>query len=169
MEFRYCEETTLNNSITLLHNNALVNINDIISRESKDCVNCDDIHFENQNNVIDFDLVEKQDAIIHNRLRNESVDMVFGVTNKSNKEMVLVELKLNMLKSPNNLDKKSIDGKVLGTLDVLKNTIAIHEKIFFIFKESFVPEAERRLQRMIPAANPNYNAISLKDLKKHLF
>jgi hypothetical protein len=164
---KYCNYTTINHHIAVLHNNCLQDINYLITKEGYlGTVS----PFINNETVIYLDLAEELIAITEGRSKNKSMDMAFGLTNSDSsiKEMLMVELRLNY-SNPNNLNRAELEGKVAGSSLLLSNIPEIHNRFIFIFKTNQRQEARNRLSRMIPRINSNYIVMDIPELHSTYF
>lgn len=167
---KYCKITTISHPVSLSHNECLEHISNILQRESTECIDCTFPIFDKENTVINLDKTEAIKAEIEKRTRNKSMDFAFGIvdSNSTVKEILMIELRLNY-KNPNNLSKTELEGKVSGSISILKDNIPIHNKYIFIFKTSQISEAENRLFRMRPSINSNYIVMDVDKLKEMYF
>lgn len=167
---KYCINTTRNHPITTKYPQVLEDINDLLINESRDCVGYLVPTFNNNESVINMDSLEAIVARDNNRARNKSMDLAFGINSADsiNKEMVLVEIRLNYI-NPNNLNKEELEGKVNGSSQLLSGHHPIHNKYIFIFKSNQIQEAISRLRRMIPSINSGFIVMDVEQLQLSYF
>lgn len=167
--FKYSKEALFKHKIALDYPFLLENINDVLENESKECTNCSLPYFENNELVINLDLLEKtllEKNIIEKRL--QSVDISFAILCENQTNMVLVELKLNV-KTPNNIEKVSLESKVLNSKNRLGSQYPICEKFYVVFPKKMIEQARRRFYLMNPKLNNNFIAIDMHTLKEIYF
>lgn len=167
--FKYSKEALYKHKIVLDYPFLLENINYVLENESKECTNCSLPYFENNELVINLDLLEKtllEKNIIQQRL--QSVDIAFAILYENKINMLLVELKLNV-KTPNNIEKVSLENKINNSINRLGNQHPIHEKFIIIFPNKMIEQAKRRFFRMNPRLNSNFVPMDTQSFKNLYF
>jgi len=119
-------------------------------------------------NVIDLDCVEKIRAQNKSQNRQSTMDSTFAISDSSNLEMLLVELRFNY-RNLSNLNRKKLIDKVNGSISILGNSVKINDTYIFIFQSNLVQQAQSRLQRMVPIIPSNYIAMDLNELISKYF
>jgi hypothetical protein len=155
-----------------------------LAQQFKGCVKDYNIVFkDNDNNlniipnyftdveVIDFDCIEEKLSSLQHRKKVKSVDSIFVISDNSlNREIVLVELRLNYTNMAN-LVRKELEEKVKETIKTLKSfeNINIHSEYFFVFQPNRTQQARNRLNRMNPKIPTTYISIDINSLKQRFF
>ncbi len=160
----YCQETTSNHSISIAYPECLQNINSLIVDEGY--LGLIPLFMHNET-VLDLDDAEEFVAANENRHLAQSMDMAFGVKDKTSRKMVMAELKLRG--NPNNLNREELEGKVAGSMNILGNEIEIYKKYFVIVQQDQIEQARSRLARMFPPLAPSFIPSDLTLLKGYYF
>lgn len=166
---KYNKEETLKTSLSQKYKECVKDYN-IIFRDNDNNLNTTPNYFTNVE-VIDFDCIEKKLSGLQHRNPVKSVDSIFVISDNSlNREIVLVELRLNYTNMAN-LEKKELEEKVKETIKTLKSfeNINIHSEYFFVFQPNRTQEARNRLNRMNPKIPATYISIDIDSLKQRFF
>ena len=164
---KYCILTTQSHPRVSTNLSCLIDINELIIKEGYD----DEIvAFINNEVVIDVDKLEREVAILEDRSVNKSMDMAFAIKDKTeeNREIVLVELKLNYVNNLRNLDIGAILDKPHYTSQLLSSNLPIHNRYVFIFKFDLMEQAKSRL-RNLPKSPNSFIPMDMNDLKNTFF
>ena len=166
---KYNKEETLNTSLAQQYNECVKDYN-IIFKDNDNNLDVTPSYFTNVE-VIDFDCIEEKLSGLQHRKPVKSVDSIFVISDNSlNREIVLVELRLNYVNMAN-LEKKELEEKVEETIKTLKKieNINIHSEYFFVFQPNKTEEARNRLSRMNPRIPATYISIDIDSLKQRFF
>lgn len=121
--------------------------------------------FDPHHIVIDMDAVETAISQKAKKALDCSMDMSFALTNGSIINMMLVELKLNVVQ-PAQLSREKLDKKAYSSAQILsQGSIPIFPTHIFIFKDEKVKECRSRLNRMMPQVAYKYDVMSIGTLK----
>jgi hypothetical protein len=161
----YCRETTSTHPISLTYPQCLQDINSLIVDEGY--LGLIPLFMYNET-VLDLDDAEEFVAANENRDLAQSMDMAFGVTDKTSRKMVMAELKFRM-ENPNNLSREELEGKVAGSINILGNEIEIYNKYFVIVRQDQIEQARSRLARMFPPIDPNFIPSDIISLQGYYF
>jgi hypothetical protein len=157
---KYCRQLTESHIVTHEFPLVLRNINLILIEEGCDVL---DNSFSTCNKiVIDGDKLEELIAIKETRDQNKSMDLVFGIKNKSNSKFQFVELKLNCT-TFHYLNKGDFLGKVLGTKQALGGN-NFSTDYYIVFKNNVLEQAKRYLFRVNPRLNNQFKAVNVEGL-----
>ena len=167
---KYCEATTNNHNISQTYLQCLKDINDLINENIDDKSDLCSF-FENNEIVIDGDLAEKMVANFESRNVNNSVDMIFGISQKfKNKQIVFVELKLNCENSMKSIKAIRLIEKDMFSRTLFTTEIEQHQITYFIFSKSLLQQAKSVFQTRLFGKVPNsFIPITLEDLKEKFF
>lgn len=163
---KYNKIETLNHIVSKSFSCCVKDFNEIILNED-DLLTVKPTFFSDVD-VIDLDCVELNLARSQKRNQNSTMDSSFAISDKSNLEMLLVELRFNYT-NLSNLSRQKLLDKVSGSISVLGNTVKINNTYIFIFQPNLVEQATNRFRRMVPIIPNNYVAMDLTELISKYF
>ena len=158
---KYNRVETLNHASAKAYPNCIKDYNLLILSEDNNLNEKPD--FFSDVLVLDLDCAEIIKAKSEKRNQNSTMDSAFVIADEKNKEILLVELRLNY-KNLYNLNRKKLIDKVAGSCVLLGNSVKVHSDFIFIFQSNKVQEAKNRISRMIPSLNNNYKVMDLNSL-----
>lgn len=166
---KYSKEETLKTSLAQQFKGCVKDYN-IIFKGNDNNLNVTPNYFTDVE-VIDFDCIEEKLSDLQDRKQVKSVDSIFVISDNSlNREIVLVELRLNYINMAN-LKREELEEKVNETIKTLGKfeKISIHGEYFFVFQPNRTEEARNRLSRMNPKIPATYISIDIDNLKQRFF
>ena len=163
---KYNKKETLDHIISKTFPNCVKDYNQIILDEDDNLNTIPSIFTDVL--VIDLDCVEKNKAKSERRVQCKTMDTTFAISNKSEVQMLLVELRFNY-KNLSNLDRNELLGKVQGSINLLGKSIVINDNFIFVFQSDLLQQAVNRLQRMNPRIPNNYSAMDIQQLIRVYF
>lgn len=130
----------------------------------------DTVIFDDNCMGVDLDELEKAIAQQEQRNRNKSMDMGLMLCTQGNKQLVLVEFRLNYADVVN-VKKTDLDDKVQYSTECVTHYLneKIYPKQYFVFNKKSIQQGRERLRRMNPKCNPNYLACGVQDLLNLFF
>lgn len=164
---KYFEHETNNLASYLDKVSCLSDLNQLILAEG-----CTEImpFFLNNEIVIDMDCVERETALLENRLFRKSMDcaIICSLDKPVISEVVLIEFRFNYT-SMRNINRNSLLDKVSGTISCLGSALYHSEKYYFVFNKNLKQQAIRRFRNMLPSLPTNYIVVDIDDLRSLLF
>ena len=168
MEFnmKYNKIETINHIVSQNYPCCLKDFNQVILDEDNSLITLPTLFSDVT--VIDLDCIEIIKAKNEGRNRASTMDCCFAISDASNLEMLLVELRFNY-QNLSNLNRNKLVDKVNGSIAILGNTVKISNSYVFIFQSNLVQQAKSRLQRMIPQIPNNYVVMDINHLITNYF
>ena len=165
---KYCYPTTFNHSVASLCPNVLENINSLAVREG---FMTGAPLFPQMEIVINMDDVEAHNAYLVPRKQVRSMDLAFAISSqdKRTKEMVLVDLKLNVGPSLSSILKDELVEKIVESRKTLGNEVKIHGQYIFIFQTNLVEQARRLFFKWNPRLDGENTSMDMDRLKSTYF
>jgi hypothetical protein len=165
---KYCYSTTINHSIDKLCPSVLENINTLLAREG--LISSVPV-FPKMEMVLNMDDAEALISSFGPRSTQKSMDLSFGISNAdlSERQMVLVDIKLNVKPSLSSIVKEELTEKIVGSRTLLGNEIQIHGQYVFIFQDNLVELARRLFFRWNPRLDGENTAMSISQFRNTYF
>ncbi|MDI9357988.1 MAG: hypothetical protein QM528_03460 [Phycisphaerales bacterium] len=117
-----------------------------------------------------MDCVESQMATNENRDVNKSMDCCVMITNEHVKELLLIELKLN-IRSLKNFKAHELVEKTEGSLSILRrkmNKVAVHNTYVVVFNNDIKQQAIF-IKMLYLSLKSSYKAMTLAELNDEYF
>ena len=148
----------------------LQNIYSILITDSKENLHPDFAYFKDKNYwVINGDKLEQFSKIKENEQNSlKSVDLIFAIDNEGNSNLVLIELKLNVISNFRNIKSNDIIEKFECSKKRLGDNIKFYTEFYLVFNENIVPEAVRKIKSLFSNFN-QFKVISHKNIQPLFF
>lgn len=138
----YCEQTTLNHSLSKKYPAQLEPINDLFTSEGF-----------RQRRLFDSEKAINLDKIEREQARGKhspkpTMDFAVGISNEGkNAQIVLTELKLRV-DNPHNITRKEIEDKIKHSTELLSHEPQICQKKYLLFRQELLAVAKSRVARL---------------------
>lgn len=158
----YCESTTRNHALSVKHSEQLEKINDLFKNEG----------FKGkalfgQEIAINLDKIEAKLSRKDKREQRKTVDFAVGISdNGKNKQMLMVELKLNV-SNPDGITKKDIEEKIKHSNDLLGTDPQIGKEKYILFQNCVKQQAKHYIGRVY-VNRPSIHVLSPQEFKRKI-